>query len=65
VVGVVLNRVDMRRDDTYSYYSGYNYYYAQRPENGDGKAQKRVVGRAVPQQAAHDVGGTDGGTENY
>lgn len=63
VVGVVLNRVDMRRDDTYSYYSGYNYYYSQRPENGDGKPQPRRDARR-PAAQVRGVGG-DGGAENY
>lgn len=63
VVGVVLNRVDTRRDDTYSYYSGYGYYYGQRTDNGDGKAQRRVAKSVGPQ--AHVAGGPDGGAEDY
>jgi capsular exopolysaccharide synthesis family protein len=32
LIGVVLNNVDTRQDDSYSYYSSYNEYYAPRRE---------------------------------
>jgi len=63
VAGVVLNRVDMRRDDTYSYYSGYNYYYGKSTDNGAGKAQRRRAASPVPQARVN--GAPDGGAEDY
>jgi succinoglycan biosynthesis transport protein ExoP len=41
LIGVVLNNVDTRQDDSYSYYSSYNDYYAPRRERAT--PQKPVV----------------------
>jgi polysaccharide biosynthesis transport protein len=38
LIGVVLNNVDTKTDDSYSYYSSYNDYYAPRRERSPAKA---------------------------
>lgn len=44
LIGVVLNNVDTRQDDSYSYYSNYNDYYA--PHKDQGAAEKKTKATA-------------------
>lgn len=44
LIGVVLNNVDTRQDDSYSYYSNYNDYYA--PHKDQGAAEKKAKATA-------------------
>lgn len=62
LVGVVLNRVDIHRDDTYSYYGGYKYYHEQRPETRDGRSQRGVARKPA---RVPSVDETAGGSEDY
>lgn len=44
LIGVVLNNVDTKQDDSYSYYSNYNDYYSpQREPKADGKKTKTAA----------------------
>jgi capsular exopolysaccharide synthesis family protein len=45
LIGVVLNNVDTKQDDSYSYYSNYNEYYAPRRERAS-TAKPVTAGRA-------------------
>jgi len=44
LIGVVLNNVDTRQDDSYTYYSNYNDYYA--PHKDQGAAEKKAKATA-------------------
>ena len=44
LIGVVLNNVDTKQDDSYAYYSNYNDYYSPRRDQRPGDAKKTAAG---------------------
>ncbi len=50
LIGVVLNNVDTKQDDSYSYYSNYNDYYSPQREPGVGEKKTRATAAALPEE---------------
>jgi hypothetical protein len=50
LIGVVLNNVDTKQDDSYSYYSNYNDYYSPQREPGPGEKKPRATAAALPEE---------------
>ncbi len=48
LIGVVLNNVDSKHDDGYTYYNSYNDYYAPRKKESGGRETASAVGAATP-----------------
>ena len=50
LIGVVLNNVDTKQDDSYSYYSNYNDYYAPQRDQGAGEKKTKAATVAMSEE---------------
>jgi capsular exopolysaccharide synthesis family protein len=50
LIGVVLNNVDTRQDDSYSYYSSYNDYYSPKRERAEAKKPVSAGGKSEDEE---------------
>lgn len=50
LIGVVLNNVDTKQDDSYSYYSNYNDYYSPQRDPKAGEKKSRATAGALPEE---------------
>jgi hypothetical protein len=55
LIGVVLNNVDARHDEGYSYYNCYNDYYAPRPSGGAASPEATRPAPPAPRSAEFAV----------
>ncbi len=50
-VGIVLNNINMSKDEGYYYYSGYyhDYYYSRNPDEQEAETKTKAAGVAAPE----------------